>query len=48
MSSTYGTAETRAGLAAMARAMPPELRGLYGDPRGVETLGGFKIGRAHV
>ena len=41
MSSTYGTAETRLELAAMSGDMPPMMRGLYGNPVNVDTLGGF-------
>jgi ABC-2 type transport system permease protein len=38
---TYGTPAARADLAAMAANLPPILRGFYGDPLRVETLGGF-------
>jgi ABC-2 type transport system permease protein len=41
MSSTYGTAEARLELAAMSGDMPPMLRGMYGNPVNVDTLGGF-------
>ena len=41
MSSSYGTAEARRELAAMSVDMPPVLRGMYGNPVGVDTLGGF-------
>jgi ABC-2 type transport system permease protein len=41
MSSTYGTAEARLELAAMSASMPPMLRGMYGNPVNVDTLGGF-------
>ena len=41
MSSTYGTAEARLELAAMSENMPPMVRGMYGDPVNVDTLGGF-------
>jgi ABC-2 type transport system permease protein len=41
MSSTYGTAEARLELAAMSSDMPPMLRGMYGNPVNVDTLGGF-------
>src|SRR5512140_120951 len=41
MSSTYGTAEARLELRAMSESMPPMLRGMYGDPVNVDTLGGF-------
>ena len=41
MASTYGTPEARLELATMSRDMPPMLRGLYGNPVNVDTLGGF-------
>lgn len=41
MGSTYGTPEARLELATMSGAMPPMLRGLYGNPLNVDTLGGF-------
>ncbi len=41
MSSTYGTPEARLELAAMSGDMPPLMRGVYGDPINVDTLGGF-------
>jgi len=41
MSTTYGTPEARLELAAMSRDMPPMLRGMYGNPVNVDTLGGF-------
>jgi ABC-2 type transport system permease protein len=41
MSTTYGTPEARLELAAMSGDMPPMLRGMYGDPVRVDTLGGF-------
>ena len=41
MSSTYGTAEARLELSAMSGDMPPMLRGMYGNPVNVDTLGGF-------
>ena len=41
MSSTYGTPETRRELAALTSSLPPVLRGLYGNPVAVDTLGGF-------
>ncbi len=41
MSTTYGTPETRAELAALTSSLPPVLRGLYGNPVAVDTLGGF-------
>jgi ABC-2 type transport system permease protein len=41
MSSTYGTAAARMELAAMSADLPPMMRGLYGNPVNVDTLGGF-------
>jgi ABC-2 type transport system permease protein len=41
MSSTYGTTEARMELAAMSGDMPPMMRGMYGNPVNVDTLGGF-------
>lgn len=41
MASTYGTLETRHELATLSATLPPVLRGLYGDPVSVDTLGGF-------
>jgi len=41
MSSTYGTPEARLELAAMSGDLPPMMRGLYGNPVNVDTLGGF-------
>jgi ABC-2 type transport system permease protein len=41
MASTYGTLETRRELAALSATLPPVLRGLYGNPVNVDTLGGF-------
>ena len=41
MSSTYGTTAARMELAAMSGAMPPMMRGMYGNPVNVDTLGGF-------
>jgi len=41
MITTYGTLETRTDLAAMSRDLPPVLRGVYGNPVRVDTLGGF-------
>ncbi len=41
MSSTYGTPQARLELAAMSEDMPPMMRGMYGNPVNVDTLGGF-------
>lgn len=41
MATTYGTPETRRELAGLSESMPPILRGLYGNPVSVDTLGGF-------
>ena len=41
MASTYATVESRHELAVMSASMPPALRGLYGNPVSVDTLGGF-------
>jgi ABC-2 type transport system permease protein len=41
MSTTYGTPEARLELASMSRDMPPMMRGMYGNPVNVDTLGGF-------
>ena len=41
MASTYGTPESRLELATLSGTMPPILRGLYGNPVNVDTLGGF-------
>lgn len=41
MANEYGTAQARLELAAMSRDMPPTLRGFYGNPVNVDTLGGF-------
>ena len=41
MSTTYGTLETRRELAALTSTLPPVLRGFYGNPVAVDTLGGF-------
>jgi len=41
MSTTYGTPAARLELAAMSGDMPPLLRGMYGNPVNVDTLGGF-------
>ena len=44
MANTYGTVEARAELGAMSREMPELLRGFYGNPVNVDTLGGSIIG----
>ena len=41
MSQTYATPETRRELAAMSASLPPLMRGIYGSPVNVDTLGGF-------
>jgi hypothetical protein len=41
MADTYSTAAARAELGAMSRDMPALLRGMYGNPINVDTLGGF-------
>ena len=41
MAGTYGTPETRRELADMAATLPPVMRGFYGNPVRVDTLGGF-------
>jgi ABC-2 type transport system permease protein len=41
MATTYGTLETRNELAMLSSSLPPILRGLYGNPVNVNTLGGF-------
>ncbi len=41
MATTYGAPATRLELAAMTRDIPPMLRGFYGNPVNVDTLGGF-------
>ena len=41
MADTYSTAAARAELGAMSRDMPAMLRGMYGNPINVDTLGGF-------
>ena len=41
MATAYGTAATRLELAAMSSGMPAVLRGVYGNPIRVDTLGGF-------
>ncbi len=41
MATTYGTPAARLELGLLSGSMPPILRGLYGDPVNVDTLGGF-------
>ena len=41
MATTYGTPEARRELALLSSGLPPLLRGLYGNPVNVDTLGGF-------
>lgn len=41
MSNMYGTPQARAELAFMAETMPPILKGIYGNPVNVGTIGGF-------
>ncbi len=41
MATTYGTVGTRVELASLSETLPPILRGLYGNPVNVDTLGGF-------
>ena len=41
MMNTYGTPAARAELGAMSTDLPPVMRGLYGNPIRVDTLGGF-------
>jgi ABC-2 type transport system permease protein len=41
MSTEYGTAEARRELAALSTSLPPVMRGIYGNPVNVDTLGGF-------
>lgn len=41
MASTYGTPSARLELGALATMIPPALRGVYGNPVNVGTLGGF-------
>jgi ABC-2 type transport system permease protein len=41
MSATYGTPEARLELASMSENMPAMMRGMYGNPVNVDTLGGF-------
>jgi ABC-2 type transport system permease protein len=39
--SEYGTPEARRELAMLSATMPPVMRGMYGNPVNVDTLGGF-------
>ncbi len=41
MANAYGTPIARAELGAMSETLPPIIRGLYGNPVNVDTLGGF-------
>lgn len=41
MTSAYGTLAARRELDALATTLPPVMRGLYGDPLNVGTIGGF-------
>jgi ABC-2 type transport system permease protein len=41
MANTYGSPEARRDLASLSESVPPVLRGLYGNPVNVDTLGGF-------
>ncbi len=41
MAQTYGSPETRRELAFLSSTLPPVMRGLYGNPVNVDTLGGF-------
>src|SRR5574340_972678 len=41
MVAEYGSPETRAELALMAGTLPPVMRGFYGNPVNVDTIGGF-------
>ena len=41
MASAYGTPETRAQIADYATRMPAAMRGMYGNPVNVGTVGGF-------
>lgn len=41
MSTEYGTPEARRELAALSASLPPVMRGIYGNPVNVDTLGGF-------
>ena len=41
MASTYGTLDARRELDALSATLPPVMRGLYGNPVNVGTIGGF-------
>ena len=41
MTATYATLDARRELAALSASLPPVLRGVYGNPVNVDTLGGF-------
>jgi ABC-2 type transport system permease protein len=41
MTSTYGTLDARRELDALSATLPPVMRGLYGNPVNVGTIGGF-------
>jgi ABC-2 type transport system permease protein len=41
MTSAYGTLDARRELDTLAATLPPVMRGLYGDPVNVGTIGGF-------
>jgi len=41
MASTYGTLEARQELDTLSASLPPVMRGLYGNPVNVGTIGGF-------
>ncbi len=41
MTSTYATLESRRELEALSASLPPVMRGLYGNPVNVDTIGGF-------
>ena len=41
MTSTYATLEARGELAGLSASLPPVMRGIYGNPVNVDTLGGF-------
>ena len=41
MTSTYGTLDARRELDTLSATLPPVMRGLYGNPVNVGTIGGF-------